>query len=112
MSQVAQSDVAVAAKLFRGLADTTRLGIVLALCDGEHSVSELVEQLGSSQSNISGHLSCLKECGLITDRPEGRRVHYRIADPGLQALLGSAEQLLGNLGHEIEICPNYCEAAP
>ncbi len=81
MSMKTAVAVATAAKLFRGFADPTRLAILLALVDNEQRVKDLVEMIGGSQGNISGHVACLKECGLIIDRHEGRQVFYRAAHP-------------------------------
>ncbi len=105
---VSAVDVATAATLFRGFADPTRLGILLALLDeGELRVKDLVERLGCSQANVSAHLSCLKECALVVDRPEGRAVHYRIAQEEVVELLLAAEVLLAATGSQIALCDNY-----
>ena len=53
------------AKLFRGLADLSRLKILEVLRTGSKCVSELVTLTGLSQPNVSAHLSCLAECGLV-----------------------------------------------
>lgn len=103
-------DVATAAKLFRGLADPTRLRIVLALVDGEQRVKDLVDRLGCSQANVSAHLACLKECDLVVDRPEGRAVYYRIAQDDVLELLWAAEKLLRSTGTAIALCRNYSES--
>lgn len=97
----------VAAKLFRGLGDQTRLGILLALAEGERRVVDLMEELGAAQSTVSGHLACLKDCGLVTDRPAGRAVFYRLATTEVVDLLLAAEQLLADIGTEFDLCPNY-----
>jgi DNA-binding transcriptional ArsR family regulator len=99
--------VVLAAKLFRGLADPTRLGILLALQAGERRVTDLVAEVGGSQANISGHLACLKDCGLIADRAQGRANYYRLARPELASLLHAAEHLLAGIGHQVDLCPNY-----
>ena len=104
---LATTDMAVAAKLFRGFSDPTRLGILLALLEGEHRVTDLVVRVGGSQANVSGHLSCLKECGLVQDRPQGRAVYYRIAREQVVTVLQAAEALLAETGHDIELCRNY-----
>lgn len=97
----------LAARLFRGFADPTRVAILLALLDGERRVSDLVDEVGGSQSNVSGHLACLKECGLVVDRPgERRQVFYRLAQPEVVELLGAAERLLAATGTSIELCRN------
>lgn len=104
-----RADLIVAAKLFRGLSDPTRLAIVELLADRELRVTDIVAELGTSQSNVSAHLACLKECGLAEDRPQGRAVLYRLARPELFDLLKSAEVLLDAVGHTIDLCPNFEE---
>jgi DNA-binding transcriptional ArsR family regulator len=96
-----------AATLFRGLADPVRLGILLVLADGERRVADLVAAVGTSQPNVSGHLACLKDCGLVVDRPWPRRqVFYRIAEPEVHDLLHAAERLLATTGMRITLCRN------
>ncbi len=107
MTVEVQSDVEVAAQLFRGMGDPTRLAILTELLAGERRVVDLVEAVGSSQSNVSGHLSCLKECGLVVDRPQGRSVHYRLATTAVVDLLRQAETLLGEIGERVELYENY-----
>jgi ArsR family transcriptional regulator len=63
--------------------------------------------VGGSQSNVSGHLACLKECGLVLDRPQGRAVHYRLASPAVVDLLRQAEVLLGQIGENVALCRNH-----
>lgn len=101
------ADVALVAKLMRGFADPTRLAVLVALSEGEQRVTDLVARLGGSQGNISGHLACLKDCGMVTDRPEGRAVWYSIAHPDVVAVIRAAEQLLARTGTRVELCPNY-----
>ncbi|GAA4363045.1 metalloregulator ArsR/SmtB family transcription factor [Nocardioides caricicola] len=95
------------AALFHGLADRNRLAIVRELADGERRVVDLTEVLGVAQGTVSGHLACLRDCGLIVGRPEGRQMFYSIAHPELIDLLGAAEQLLALTGEAVELCPNY-----
>ncbi|HEC11157.1 MAG TPA: ArsR family transcriptional regulator [Acidimicrobiales bacterium] len=101
------TDVSVAAKLFRGLGDPTRLSILLALVERELRVTDLVAELGGSQGNISGHVGCLRECGLIVARPEGRQTFYRVAGPEIVSLLRAGETVLARTGTEVTLCPNY-----
>lgn len=96
-----------AATLFRGLGDTTRLSLLLSLLEGERRVADLVAAVGTSQANVSGHLACLKECGLIKARPDGRQVFYSLAVPELFDLLSAAENVLAVTGDAIELCPRY-----
>jgi DNA-binding transcriptional ArsR family regulator len=101
------TDLAVAAALFRGLADPTRLAILRRLAEGEARVTVLTGALGLAQSTVSGHLACLRDCGLITGRPEGRQMFYALAQPELLDLLTSAEALLAATGQQIALCPVY-----
>lgn len=102
-----RAQVEVAARLFHSLSDPTRLSILLSLLDGERRVSDLVAQVGSSQPNVSNHLACLRECGLVVDRPADRRqVFYSIAHDELRDVLLAAEGLLARTGHRVELCSN------
>ena len=96
-----------AARMFRGFADPTRMAILLALLDGERRVTDLVAAVGGSQSNVSGHLACLKECGLVADRPGARRqVFYELSGPEVVELLRAAERVLAANGNAIDLCAN------
>ena|SRR5215475_8002518 len=75
------------------LADATRLRILNVLRDGELSVVEIVAAVGASQPNVSRHLALLLRAGMVTRRPQGRQVRYRVVDPFLnqicEAICGS-----------------------
>lgn len=102
-----RSQAATVAKLFSGFGDRTRLVILTLLADGELRVTDIVDALDASQANISGHLRCLKDCGLVIDRRAGREAHYRIAHPEVIDVLRSAERLLAITGQHVDLCPNY-----
>lgn len=74
------------AERLRLLADATRLRILDALRDGELSVVETVGAVGASQPNVSRHLALLLRAGIVTRRPDGRQVRYRIVDPFVDAI--------------------------
>ena len=95
------------AKLFRGFADPSRLAILEALRSGEKTVSELVTATSLSQPNASGHLACLKDCGLVASHQEGRSVYYALADPRVDAVLRDAEGILSEVGARIYACTRY-----
>ncbi|HET6499967.1 MAG TPA: metalloregulator ArsR/SmtB family transcription factor [Amycolatopsis sp.] len=101
----AAADLAVGAALFRGLADPTRLAILRRLARGEARVVELTTTVGLAQSTVSGHLACLRDCGLITARPQGRQMFYALAYPELLDLLTAAEKLLDATGRQVVLCP-------
>ncbi|MDE2509289.1 MAG: winged helix-turn-helix transcriptional regulator [Planctomycetota bacterium] len=71
---------AMAEKL-RLFADPTRLSILRALSMRERSVSEVVEETGRGQANVSKHLKLLTNAGLVARRKEGLRVYYKLDDP-------------------------------
>lgn len=95
------------AALFNGLADKSRLAIVRALAAGEQRVTDLVGLLGLAQGTVSGHLACLRDCGLVVARPQGRQMFYSLAHPQLLDLLSAAEALLALTGDAVRLCPNY-----
>lgn len=84
-------DTAVAAKLSCGPADRTRLGNLQLLTVGEHRVIDIVAVVEGRRDSISGRPPCLKDCGLVIDRPASREVHYRFVHPDLVALLDAGE---------------------
>jgi DNA-binding transcriptional ArsR family regulator len=101
------TEVALKAKLFRGFADPSRLSIVEGLRDGPRAVGELVEATGLSQSNVSNHLGCLKDCGLVTCERHGRSVVYSLSDTRVVAVLDLAEELLSSAAQGVRDCKDY-----
>ena len=97
------------AKLFRGLADTSRLAVLECLLLQPRCVSEVVAMTALSQPNVSNHLACLRDCGLVEREQQGRFVYYRLADPGVEAILVEVERLLGIVEEAVEACSNYSE---
>lgn len=69
------------ANLFRAFAEPTRLAIIQELKAGELSVSEIVEQLPTSQANVSKQLKLLYDAGLVTRRKQATQVLYGIGEP-------------------------------
>lgn len=55
--------------------------------DGEKTVSEIVKIIQGNQSNISQHLNCLKGCGIIQSRQEGKYVYYSLRNTQIEQLL-------------------------
>jgi DNA-binding transcriptional ArsR family regulator len=97
----------LAAILFRGLADPARLSCLLAVREGPKTVGEIVTITGLSQPNVSKHLACLWDCGLVQRERNGRFVLYAIASEEVEAVLCSAELLLERVGNLVSACPNY-----
>jgi DNA-binding transcriptional ArsR family regulator len=98
------------ARFFRGLGDPTRLRILRLLLEGERSVGELVEALGGLQGRISSHLMCLRWCGYVTTRREGRRVYYSITDPRVRDILHLAQSMRREHAESLAACAVIAEA--
>ena len=93
------------AKYFRGLGDPSRLRILELLRDeGELSVGELVKRLALPQPKVSNHLACLRWCGFVEGRRDGRMVYHRIADERVEALLELASSLLADNAEHVAVC--------
>jgi DNA-binding transcriptional ArsR family regulator len=101
------SSVDLQAKLFRGFADPSRLSILEALRAGERTVSELVQATGLTQPNVSNHLSCLRDCGLVTLRQQGRFAYYSLSDDRVAQLLLLADELLADVARGVYECTRY-----
>ena len=102
------TQAAPAASLFRSLSDPARLTILRHLQLGEHRVRDLTDHLGLAQSTVSAHLTCLKDCGLVASRPQGRASVFSLAVPDeLLELLSAAERLLEVTGSAVDLCPIY-----
>ena len=99
--------VQLQAKLFRGFADPSRLSILGSICEGPLTVSRIVETTGLSQSNVSNHLGCLRDCGLVTAEQQGRYVYYRLGDERVAAVLRLADELLADVAKNIYECTRY-----
>ncbi len=99
------SDSELVARLFRALADATRLRIVELLLDepGLHQM-ELVRRLGATQARVSEHMACLVWCGFVESRSEGRRTCYRVTDPTVRELIAGTRQFLSRNEAHIAAC--------
>lgn len=83
------SRLAVVNRLGRAMADPTRSRILMALLEGTSYPGVLSNGLGLTRSNVSNHLTCLRDCGIVVAEPEGRQTRYEISDPHLAAALTS-----------------------
>jgi|SRR3954452_5445895 DNA-binding transcriptional ArsR family regulator len=97
------------AKLFRGLADSTRLSILESLRDGEKTTSEIVKATKHNQSNISNHLACLLDCGLVKNRREGKNIFYNLNNKKVAKLLEESDAVLSEIVSGLYHCVNYNE---
>ncbi len=74
-------------RLGRAMADPTRSKILMTLLDAPSYPGVLSRELELTRSNVSNHLTCLRDCGIVVAEPEGRQARYEIADPHLAAAL-------------------------
>ena len=95
------------ARLFRGFGDPSRLSILEALLDGPKNVSEIVQVTGLTQPNVSSHLSCLRDCGLVNTQQRGKYVIYQLSDPRVNQLLNLAGSLLADVARGVYECTRY-----
>lgn len=97
-----------AACLFHGFSDPHRIAILQHLALGEHRVVDMTAHLGLAQSTVSKHLACLRDCGLVTSRAEGRATVYSLDHAAaLMDLWAAAERLLALTGEQVVLCDTY-----
>ena len=76
-------------RLGRAMADPTRSRILLSLLAAPGYPAQLATTLGLTRTNVSNHLACLRDCGIVVAEPEGRRTRYEIADAHLARALNA-----------------------
>jgi DNA-binding transcriptional ArsR family regulator len=90
------------ARFGHALSDPTRTQILLALRKSPRYPSELADDIGVSRQIVSNHLACLRGCGLVVAKPQGRRARYELADPRIGHALADL------LGLVLAVDPNCC----
>ena len=78
-----QVDLGTLGRVGTALADPTRRRVLVQLIDGPGYPADMAEDFGTTRANLSNHLACLRECGLVTATAEGRRIRYELADQRL-----------------------------
>jgi DNA-binding transcriptional ArsR family regulator len=91
--------VELIAERFRALSEPTRIKLLDELRDGEATVLELTERVGTTPQNVSKHLGVLQRGGIAARRKQGNFVYYRIADEGVFAL---CEAVCGSLSRRAD----------
>ena len=81
-------DIDRASRSLKAMSHPLRLKILCTLGDREVSVQDIVENVGTSQSNISQHLAILRDKGILASRKDANRVYYRVGDPRTLRLIG------------------------
>ncbi len=78
------------AELFKAFSDSTRVKILLALFEGELNVSQLVEEIGATQTAVSHQLRSLKASHLVRCRRDGKNMFYSLADDHVKIIMDCA----------------------
>jgi DNA-binding transcriptional ArsR family regulator len=99
-----QTNHEVKAKFIRGFSDKTRLQILETIKNKEKTVSEIVDDLKGNQSNISQHLACLKGCGIIVSRQEGKYMYYSLRNAEIAQLLDILDAVFNQVEVEVAAC--------
>ena len=81
-----------------------RFKIIEELIENEKTVSELVSALNASQSQISNHLACLKWCGYVSSRQEGKYVFYQVTDQRVKSIIDTAKEVVKDNAEHISSC--------
>jgi DNA-binding transcriptional ArsR family regulator len=87
------------ARRFRVLGDPTRIKLLDVLREGEASVQELTDRIGTTQQNVSKHLGVLHQAGIVGRRKGGNYAYYSIVDEGVFAL---CEEVCGSLVEQLD----------
>ena len=88
-----QDQIELAARSLRAIGHPLRLKILCVLGDQEISVQDIVDKVGTSQSNISQHLAILRDKGVLKTRKDANRVFYRVGDVRVLQLIGMMREV-------------------
>ena len=86
-------DIERASRSLKAMSHPMRLKILCTLGDQEVSVHEIVDDVGTSQSNISQHLAILRDKGILASRKDANRVYYRVSDSRTLQLIGMMREV-------------------
>ncbi len=92
----ADADIERAARCLKAMSHPLRLKILCVLGTEAISVQDIVEKVGTSQSNISQHLAILREKDILNFKKEANRVYYYIDDPRMLKLIDMMRQIFCN----------------
>ncbi|WP_448575625.1 ArsR/SmtB family transcription factor [Thermomicrobium sp.] len=99
--------LAIKDKLFRPFTDPSRLAILEVLRSAPATVGEIAVSTGQRLSNVSNHLRCLRDCGLVVRQRDGQRVRYSLSDQRVATLLELAERVLAESATGVAACPRH-----
>ena len=91
-------DIERASRSLKAMSHPLRLKILCTLGDHEVSVQDIVEHVGTSQSNISQHLAILRDKGILASRKDANRVYYRVGDARTLQLISMMREVFCSVG--------------
>ncbi|KPK77492.1 MAG: hypothetical protein AMJ89_02295 [candidate division Zixibacteria bacterium SM23_73] len=86
--------IQIESDFLRAIAQPTRLKILYFLKDGERCACEIIPKMKEDQSNISRHLTHMRDAGILESRKEGVSVYYKIKDKRVFALLSLVDEMV------------------
>jgi len=100
-------DINMKVKLIHGFSNKTRIQILECIKNREKTVSQIIEEVNGNQSNISQHLACLKGCGIIVGRNEGKYCYYSLRNNKIRDLLMMFDVVLEDVQNDVACCENH-----
>ena len=96
---VKEEDIDRASRSLKAISHPLRLKILCVLGDKEVSVQDIVDNVGTSQSNISQHLAILRDKGILASRKDANRVYYRVGDSRTLRLISMMQEVFCSTPH-------------
>jgi len=93
-----EEDINRASRSLKAMSHPLRLKILCTLGESEVSVQDIVEAVGTSQSNISQHLAILRDKGILASRKDANKVYYRVGDSRTLRLIGMMQDVFCSSG--------------
>lgn len=93
-----EEDIDRASRSLKAISHPLRLKILCVLGDQEVNVQDIVEKVGTSQSNISQHLAILRDKGILNSRKDANRVFYRVGDYRTLRLISMMQEVFCSPG--------------
>ncbi|RBP03874.1 helix-turn-helix transcriptional regulator [Rossellomorea aquimaris] len=100
-------DLETKVKFLQGFAHRIRIQILESIKTEEKTVSQIVRELDGSQSSVSQHLACLRGCGLIVGRQEGKYTYYSLSNQHVRDLLTMFDVVLDEVDNDVACCRHH-----
>lgn len=101
------SNLDLKTELIHGFSNKTRLEILETIKHGEKTVSQIIDAIEANQSSVSQHLACLRGCGLIVSRQEGKYVYYKLRNEKIAMLLTMFDDVLDEVESSMGSCKSH-----